>query len=276
MTQEENDINIENFDQELYKIVETLLFMTDTPLPLSKIAKITEVEKTAKVKDVISKLQANYIESNSAMQIIEVGGGFQMATRPEYGRWVRKLYSERMTTRLSLAALETLAIIAYKQPLTRAEVEMVRGVDTIASLEKLVDRKLIKVTGRKETVGRPLLYGTTPEFLKAFGLKSLDDLPQIEDFEKLAKMPEQEELPGLGEDNETSSEADETVENTESDSTDGNSSENQPTSVPEEDSLEESEVNDNDSALETDEETEEEEDSEILENVLENDESEKE
>ncbi|TBR25032.1 SMC-Scp complex subunit ScpB, partial [bacterium] len=108
--------------------------------------------------------------------------GFQMATKPEYAPYVRNLYKERMTMRLSTAALETLAIIGYRQPLTRAEIEEIRGVEVIAALETLLEKALVKVVGRRETVGRPLLYGTTPEFLRHFGLRSIGDLPPIDSF----------------------------------------------------------------------------------------------
>jgi len=122
-------------------------------------------------------------EQKSALQVLEVAGGFQMATRPVYGELVRKLFAERMTMRLSTAAHETLAIIAYKQPLTRAEIEDIRGVEVIASLETLLEKRLVKVVGRKESVGRPLLYGTTADFMRHFGLSSLEELPPIDDFQ---------------------------------------------------------------------------------------------
>jgi segregation and condensation protein B len=113
---------------------------------------------------------------------MQVAGGWQLATRPEYGLWVRKLYHNKMTVRLTQAALETLCIIAYKQPLTRAEIEAVRGVEVIGPLDTLTQRKLVTVVGRRESIGRPILYGTTSEFLRQFGLNSLDDMPKLESF----------------------------------------------------------------------------------------------
>jgi segregation and condensation protein B len=165
--------------EELIKVVETLLFITDQPIEMKKLCKMVEAEEAA-VRDAIAELQKIYLESGRAIQVIEVGGGWQLTTKPEYGRWVRKLYNEKLTLRLSTAALETLAIIAYRQPITRAEIEVIRGVEVIAPLETLVTRGLVKVAGRKETVGRPLLYGTSDEFLRLFGLNNLEGLPKID------------------------------------------------------------------------------------------------
>ncbi|MCX5783886.1 MAG: SMC-Scp complex subunit ScpB [Elusimicrobia bacterium] len=169
---------------ELKKTIETLLFMTDQPLSVSRMSKLLETKDLSAVQDCVLQIQSDYSRSDSAVQVLEIGGGFQMATRPQYSQWVRKLYHERMVARLSSASLETLAIIAYKQPITRAEIELVRGVEVIAPLETLMERGLIAALGRKETVGRPILYGTTAEFLKLFGLKTIEDLPKLETFEK--------------------------------------------------------------------------------------------
>lgn len=166
---------------ELKKIIETLLFITDTPLSIKRLAAITE-EKEEIIKDHLTIIKDSYDSSGNALQIRQVAGGWQMATRPQYGQWVRKLYSSKMTVRLTQAALETLCIVAYKQPITRAEIEAVRGVDSVGPLETLTQRRLITVTGRKEVAGRPLLYGTTQEFLRQFGLNSLKDLPKLETF----------------------------------------------------------------------------------------------
>ncbi|MFA6583558.1 MAG: SMC-Scp complex subunit ScpB [Elusimicrobiaceae bacterium] len=169
-------------EAELRKIIETVLFITDKPVSLGKICAVAEIVNSDFTKEVIARLQREYLESGSAVQIIEVGGGYQMSTKPEFGRWVRRLYGEKMATRLSAAALETLAIVAYRQPLTRAEIESVRGVDVVAPLETLIERGLVKVVGRKEAIGRPLMYGTTAEFLRLFGLGGLKDLPKLESF----------------------------------------------------------------------------------------------
>jgi hypothetical protein len=114
------------------------------------------------------------------VRVLNVAEGWQMATRAEHGAAIRNLYQDRTTFRLSTAALETLAIVAYRQPLTRAEIEEIRGVEVIAALETLLERRLLKVVGRKEAIGRPLLYGTTQEFLRQFGLASLENLPALD------------------------------------------------------------------------------------------------
>jgi segregation and condensation protein B len=170
-------------DEELKGQIETLLFITDHPLSLDDLRKLTKVKDTVRLGALVEDIRRKLEDQKSALQVLEVAGGFQMATRPPYGEVVRKLFAERMTMRLSTAAHETLAIIAYKQPLTRAEIEDIRGVEVIAALETLLEKRLIKVVGRKESVGRPLLYGTTADFMRHFGLRSLEDLPAIDDFQ---------------------------------------------------------------------------------------------
>jgi segregation and condensation protein B len=171
---------------ELKKVVETLLFITDQPIPLARICEITEEKDSEKISGIIAELRREYDEQGRGMQVIEIAEGFQMATRQDSAPFIRKLYADKMAMRLSAAALETLSIISYKQPLTRAEIEEIRGVEVIAALESLLDKRLVKVVGRKETVGRPLLYGTTPDFLRHFGLRSIEDLPPLDSF----KVPE--------------------------------------------------------------------------------------
>jgi len=169
-------------DAELKKILETLLFITDAPLPSSRLAQLCEIRNKERIESALGELRKNYDEEGRTLQVMQVAGGWQLATRPEYGIWVRKLYHNKMTVRLTQAALETLCIIAYKQPLTRAEIEAIRGVEVIGPLETLTQRRLITVVGRRESIGRPILYGTTSEFLRQFGLNSLDDLPKLESF----------------------------------------------------------------------------------------------
>jgi segregation and condensation protein B len=169
-------------DAELKKVLETLLFITDAPLPVSRIAQLCEIRNKERLEGALQELRKEYDEQGRALQVMQVAGGWQLASRPEYGLWVRKLYHNKMTVRLTQAALETLCIIAYKQPLTRAEIEAIRGVEVIGPLETLTQRKLITVVGRRESIGRPILYGTTSEFLRQFGLNSLDDLPKLESF----------------------------------------------------------------------------------------------
>lgn len=169
-------------DAELKKVLETLLFITDAPLPVSRIAQLCEMKNKERIEAALQELRKTYDETGHALQVMQVAGGWQLATRAEYGLWVRKLFHNKMTVRLTQAALETLCIIAYKQPLTRAEIEAIRGVEVIGPLETLTQRKLITVVGRRESIGRPILYGTTSEFLRQFGLNSLDDLPKLESF----------------------------------------------------------------------------------------------
>lgn len=169
-------------DAELKKILETLLFITDAPLPVNRLAQLCEVRNKERVEGLLQELRKTYDEEGRTLQVMQVAGGWQLATRSEYGIWVRKLYQNKMTVRLTQAALETLCIIAYKQPLTRAEIEAIRGVEVIGPLETLTQRRLITVVGRRESIGRPILYGTTSEFLRQFGLNSLDDLPKLESF----------------------------------------------------------------------------------------------
>ena len=190
--------------EDLQKIIETLLFITDRPVKISRLVDVIENTTAKEVREAIQKLQDTYTVRGSAMQILEIAGGYQMCTKPEYGRWVRRLYNEKMTTRLSNAALETLAIIAYKQPLTRAEMEAIRGVDVAGPLEKLLDRGLVRVVGRKDTIGHPMVYGTTDEFLRMFGLNKVSELPDLQVFaaknleDKQEDLPFGEPLPPLG------------------------------------------------------------------------------
>lgn len=167
-------------NEELKKAVESLLFITDQPLPAARMAQVLGAADAKTVTEIIAALRRDYEQRGSGVQIIEIAEGFQMASLPAHSQFIRKLYADRMVLRLSSAALETLSIIAYRQPITRAEIEEVRGVEVIAALETLLDKRLIRVVGRKEQVGRPLLYGTTPEFLRRFGLKGLSELPSLD------------------------------------------------------------------------------------------------
>ncbi len=176
-------------------IIETLLFITDRPLSASKVNQVAEIGDLALTRDIIQEIQTDYAASGRAVQVLEIGGGFQMCTKPEYGRWVRKLYNEKMSTRLSPAALETLAIVAYKQPVTRAEIEAIRGVDISGPLEKLLDRGLVKIAGKKEVAGRPLVYATTEQFLRVFGLNHLSELPDMKTFAAKGPKEIQSDLP---------------------------------------------------------------------------------
>lgn len=166
----------------LRRALEGLLFITDRPLSAGELCKLVNVRDQDRIVAAVEELRRELEDRNLGYRLIAVAEGWQMATRPELAPYMRKLFSDRATMRLSTAAQETLSIISYKQPLTRAEVEEIRGVEVIAALETLLEKRLIKVVGRKETVGRPLMYGTTMEFLRHFGLRSLEDLPPIDSF----------------------------------------------------------------------------------------------
>ena len=182
---------------ELKQAVETLLFITDQPIGVSKISQAIGSGDRDEIENIIKELQKDYDDRGAALQVLEIADGYQMATRTNNAHYVRTLFQEKMSMRLSTAALETLSIIAYKQPLTRAEIETVRGVEVIAALETLLEKGLICVKGRKESVGRPLLYGSTTDFLRRFGLRSLKDLPPLDTFksEEEASEPPSEASP---------------------------------------------------------------------------------
>lgn len=170
-----------NMSDELKPIVEALVFASPDPLTPKALYKLLESEPKEDVNAAIEALKRDY-ERPGGLQLVEVAGGYQIVTKPELHEWVRRLFQERSAQRLSVQALETLAVIAYKQPITGLEVSEIRGVNTSGVLSTLVDRRLIKVAGRKRVVGRPFLYATTREFLIRFGLKDLTDLPKIEEM----------------------------------------------------------------------------------------------
>ena len=169
---------------ELKAIVEALIFASPEPVTLKALVKLLDTEPNEDLRAAIAALKADY-DRPGGLQMVEVAGGYQIVTRPELHEWVRRLFHERTTTKLSVAALETLAVVAYKQPITAPEIAEIRGVNTAGVLGTLVERKLIKIVGRKAVVGRPFLYGTTREFLTRFGLNDLSDLPRVEDMSEL-------------------------------------------------------------------------------------------
>jgi segregation and condensation protein B len=166
---------------ELKAIVEALVFASPDPLTLKALCKVLDSEPKEEVEAALAALKQDY-ERPGGLQLVEVAGGYQIVTRSDLHDWVRRLFHERSTQRLTVQALETLAVIAYKQPLTALEVGEIRGVNTSGVLNTLLERHLIKIVGRKPVVGRPFLYATTREFLIRFGLNDLSDLPRIEDM----------------------------------------------------------------------------------------------
>jgi segregation and condensation protein B len=171
----------EHASAELKAILEALIFASPDPLTPKAIYKLLDAERKEDVKAALDQLKKDY-DRPGGLQLVEVAGGYQIVTRPDLHEWVRRLFHERSTQKLSVQSLETLAVIAYKQPITALEITEVRGVNTSGVLNTLLERHLIKIVGRKQVVGRPFLYATTKEFLIRFGLNDLSDLPKVEDM----------------------------------------------------------------------------------------------
>jgi segregation and condensation protein B len=191
------------------RVIEALLFVSEKPLTIDDLRQALDGIEENTVKEAIEELKDHYTKSERSFNIAELAGGYQIVTNPEFSPWISKLF-KRDETKLSGPSLETLAIIAYKQPLTRNEVERIRGVNVDGVLKTLLDKNLIKVRGRKDAPGRPIAYGTTEEFLKLFGLKGLEQLPKLRDFsehdldfekEDRSVKVEVEETPKEGDDN---------------------------------------------------------------------------
>ena len=170
---------------EIVSIVEALIFVADEPITVKTLSDVLEEDKET-IEAAVEELKQEYDEREGGLQIREIAGGWQISTRTEYHEEIRRFLKTRPSAKLSLAALETLAVIAYKQPVTVPEILEIRGVQSASAIKTLLDKKLITAKGRKETVGRPMMYGTSKDFLLQFGLKDLSELPSIEDFEDLA------------------------------------------------------------------------------------------
>ena len=170
---------------EIMAIAEAMIFVSDEPITSKALAEIVDEHKDT-IQAAVEELQKEYEERGGGLQIREIAGGWQIATRTEYHEEVRRFLKTRPSAKLSLAALETLAVIAYKQPVTVPEILEIRGVQSASAIKTLLEKRLIVTKGHKETVGRPMQYGTSKDFLIQFGLKDLSDLPSIEDFEDLA------------------------------------------------------------------------------------------
>lgn len=169
---------------ELKSIIESLLFVSETPLTLEQVKTVLEERTSADIKAAMDTLVAEYAARDGGFVIREVAGGYQFRTRARHNEWVRRLIRPS-ASRLSRAAMETLAIIAYHQPIIRTDIEHIRGVDSGGVLRLLMDRKLVRVLGRKEIPGRPLIYATTRYFLEVFELRDLKDLPTVKEIESL-------------------------------------------------------------------------------------------
>lgn len=169
---------------EIVSIIEALIFVADEPITVKTLADVLEEDRET-VEAAVEELKSEYEEREGGLQIREIAGGWQISTKTEYHEEVRKFLKTRPNAKLSLASLETLAVIAYKQPVTIPEILEIRGTQSTSAIKTLLEKRLIVMKGHKETVGRPMLYGTSKDFLIQFGLKDLSELPSIEDFEDL-------------------------------------------------------------------------------------------
>ncbi len=177
-------------ENNLKSATEALIFASEKPITVEQIKKVLDGLDAASINRIIAELKNEYEVQNRGMRIVEIAGGFQMITNSNFAPFLKKLFKNRNSEKLSKPALESLAIIAYKQPLTKAEIESLRNVNVDGVMKSLVDKNLIRICGRKKVPGRPFVFGTTREFLEHFGLKSLQDLPKMEDFTVLAQEKE--------------------------------------------------------------------------------------
>lgn len=180
-------------DKEAKSIIEALLFISGDPLPAKTIKSILNIREK-EIERIGRELIEEYQLKNSGLLVAEVAGGLQMVTKPACAPWVKKLLATAIPSKLSQQSLETLSIVAYKQPIIKAEIESIRGVNSDGVLRTLLERRLIKILGRKEAPGRPLMYGTTKEFLQYFGLKDLSELPTLKEFEGVESIEIQNRL----------------------------------------------------------------------------------
>jgi segregation and condensation protein B len=204
MSDEPTQTETPTLSAEVKAVVEALIFASPEPITQRMLNRLLAEEPKEDVIAAVAAVKADY-ENRPGLQFVEVAGGFQIVTRPELHEWVRRLFHERSAQKLTAPGLETLAVIAYKQPITALEIAEIRGVNTSGVLSTLLERHLIKIVGRKNIVGRPFLYATTKEFLVRFGLKDLTDLPKIEDMSEalgfdppaglIEQMPREDVLP---------------------------------------------------------------------------------
>ena len=178
--------------QHIQGVIESLLFVNERPVTMEQIRKVMDTVSVADIKKAIGLLQDGYEAERRGIMIVEIAGGYQMLSNPLYASYLRSFYKTKHKEKLSKPALESMAIVAYKQPVTRTDIELIRGVNSDGVVAHLLAKELIKVVGRKDVPGRPYLYGTTKQFLEYFGLKSLDDLPTLEEFPTLQPAAEGE------------------------------------------------------------------------------------
>ena len=180
----EDDDDPDAIDATLESAIEAILFASDEPLVAQRLVNIAEVGSVKQIRDCVDSLNEQYAKNGRAFRIEQIAGGYQMMTLDVYNHWLKKLVKVRTENKLSPAALETLAIIAYKQPIIRADIEAIRGVAASEMIRNLMYKGLAKITGRAEVVGRPMLYGTTKKFLEVFGLNTLKDLPKTDELRR--------------------------------------------------------------------------------------------
>ena len=184
-SEDEGPLSAPQSDSERAAIIEALIFVSDEPLSVKMIADVLKEDKQV-ISETVAALAQEFNGRTGGLQLREVAGGWQFATRPEYHEHVRAFLKTRPSAKLTIASLETLAVIAYRQPVTVPEILEIRGVQSPSAIKTLLDKKLIVAKGRKDTVGRPMMYGTSKEFLLQFGLKDLSELPSVEDFHDLS------------------------------------------------------------------------------------------
>lgn len=180
--------------KEMKKIVEALIFASDSPVTENRIKSVIEELNNVQIQDIVDELNEEYKKSQRSFEITRLGGGFQFVTRSEFAGFIKQFYKGRSKSKLSRASLETLAIIAFKQPISRPEVDSIRGVNSDGVVKNLLERNLIQIAGRSDKIGRALLYGTTQEFLQYFGVNEISELPKPKEIEELLGST-QEELP---------------------------------------------------------------------------------
>jgi segregation and condensation protein B len=199
--------------RELKAILEAILFVSPEPVPIARLISIVGTVSKAEVVQALGILTHELDQDGRGIQLVQVAGGYRLATKQEYGPWLKRMDKAKAAQKLSRSALESLAIIAYKQPLVRSEIEEIRGVETSGVLRTLCERKLVRIVGRKDVPGRPIMYGTTKFFLEHFGLQDLSQLPPLREFKELgeseqALLPIEEESLEIVETSETSSSED--------------------------------------------------------------------
>lgn len=173
--------------RELVAVLEALLFVSSEPIPVARLATVIGAVSKAEVEQALKMLQEQLAQDGRGIQLVKLAGGYRLVTKPDYAPWLKRLDKAKTAQKLSRSALESLAIIAYKQPLVRAEIEEIRGVETSGVLRTLLERKLVRIVGRKEVPGRPIMYGTTKFFLEHFGLQDITQLPPLREFKELGE-----------------------------------------------------------------------------------------